>query len=303
MRGREGYGLKYMNSQTNDKHGSGQLFIVATPIGNLADITYRAVEILKSVHLIAAEDTRVSRRLCTHYGIDTPLIACHEHNEEQMVDQLLAHLRDGKDIALISDAGTPLINDPGYRLVSRMRKLAVNVSPVPGASSPIAALCASGLPSDRFIYEGFLARSGKTRRAQIDALARSSCTSIVLESPHRLLKTLEDLRKTCGDARLVCVAREITKLYETFIYGTLEEVFENIQLSVIKGEIVLLIGPDTATHTISDDDIRAAITLISSKNLSPSALARHLAKELNVSRSRVYALLLETHQAQDKDLA
>jgi len=257
---------------------------------------------LKSAHLIAAEDTRVSRRLCTHYGINTPLIACHEHNEEHMLEQLLEHLRDGKDIALISDAGTPLINDPGYRLVSRMRALGISVSPVPGASSPIAALCASGLPSDRFVYEGFLARSGKSRHTQMDALARSTCTSIVLESPHRLLKTLEDLRKTCGDTRLVCVAREITKLYETFIYGTLVEVIEKLQTSTIKGEIVLLIGPDTATHALSDDDIREAIVLASSKNMSPSALARHLAKELNVSRSRVYALLLETQQTQHVDV-
>jgi len=283
-----------MNSQTNDKHGSGQLFIVATPIGNLADITYRAVEVLKSAYLIAAEDTRVSHRLCAHYGIDTPLVACHEHNEEHILKQLLEHLHEGRDIALISDAGTPLINDPGYRLVSRMRALGIRVSPVPGASSPIAALSASGLPSDRFIYEGFLARSGKARHAQMNTLARSTCTSIVLESPHRLLKTLEDLRKTCGEARLVCVAREMTKLYETFIYGTLIEVIEKLQVSTVKGEIVLLIGPDSSTHILSDDDIREAIDLASDENMSPSALARHLAKELNISRSRVYNLLLET---------
>ncbi|MDQ6967023.1 MAG: 16S rRNA (cytidine(1402)-2'-O)-methyltransferase, partial [Mariprofundaceae bacterium] len=163
-----------MKTQPNDKHADGQLFIVATPIGNLSDITFRAVETLKSVDLIAAEDTRVSRRLCEHYGITTPLTACHEHNEEKMAAQLLDSIRQGRNIALISDAGTPLINDPGYRLVSRLREAGVRITPIPGACSPIAALCASGLPTDSFTYDGFLARSGKTRRKQIEAIAASS---------------------------------------------------------------------------------------------------------------------------------
>ncbi|MDQ6986656.1 MAG: 16S rRNA (cytidine(1402)-2'-O)-methyltransferase [Mariprofundaceae bacterium] len=293
----------HLDSQTNDMHGNGQLFIVATPIGNLADISYRAVETLKSVHLIAAEDTRVSRRLCTHYGIDTALISCHEHNEEKVTGQLLEHIRAGKDIALISDAGTPLINDPGYRLVSRLRTLGIKITPIPGASSPIAALCASGLPSDRFIYEGFLARSGKSRKTQIEAIARARCTSIVLESPHRLLKTLHDLRSACADTRLACVAREITKLHETFLYGTLAEVLASMQNSPLKGEIVLLIGPDTEIHTVSDATICQALAIAADENMPPSALAKHVARQLDVSRSRVYALLLEEQRASCRDVA
>jgi len=181
--------LRHMKTHTNDKHANGQLFIVATPIGNLADITYRAVETLKSADLIAAEDTRVSRRLCEYYGIATPLLACHEHNEEKMAAQLLEAILEGKNIALISDAGTPLINDPGYRLVSHLRASGIRVTPIPGACSPIAALCASGLPTDSFAYDGFLARSGKTRKTQIELIAASTCTRILLESPHRLLQT------------------------------------------------------------------------------------------------------------------
>ncbi len=291
----------HMDSQTNDKHGNGQLFIVATPIGNLADISYRAVETLKSAHLIAAEDTRVSRRLCTHYAINTPLIACHEHNEEKIAEQLLEHIRAGKDIALISDAGTPLINDPGYRLVSKLRAFGINVSPIPGASSPIAALCASGLPSDRFTYEGFLARSGKARKAQIESIASARCTSIILEPPRRLLKTLDDLQTACGETRLACVAREITKLHETFVYGPLAEVLETMRNSPLKGEIVLLVGPDTQVHSVTDDMICEALSMATDENLPPSALAKHVARQLDVSKSRVYALLLEKQQTHERN--
>jgi len=287
-----------METQPNDKHGNGQLFIVATPIGNLADITYRAVEILKSVDLIAAEDTRVSRRLCEHYGITTPLIACHEHNEEKKAVQFLEALRSGQNLALISDAGTPLINDPGYRLVSQLRNCGIRVTPIPGACSPIAALCASGLPTDSFTYDGFLARSGKTRRKQIEAIARSSCTRILLESPHRLLKTLDDLRQACGDDRQACMAREITKLHETFVCGSLAEVHDTMHQGNIRGEIVLLVGPETQKREVIDADIISAAARMSDKGLSPSALARSIAQQLEVSRSRVYALLLAADRQQ-----
>jgi len=288
------YRIKHMETQPNDKQGNGQLFIVATPIGNLADITYRAVEILKSVDLIAAEDTRMSRRLCEHYGISTPLLACHEHNEEAKVDHFIDAIRSGKDIALISDAGTPLINDPGYRLVSRLRECGIRVTPVPGACSPIAALCASGLPTDNFAYDGFLNRSGRTRRRQIEAIAGSSCTRILLESPHRLLKTLDELRLACGAARPACVAREITKLHETFICGSLAEVLDTMRQERIRGEIVLIIGAQTAKPPVTDVEITQALEQAREKELSPSALARAIAHQLDVPRSRVYDLLLQT---------
>lgn len=290
------YRFKRMETQPNEKCINGQLFIVATPIGNLADITYRAVEILKSVDLIAAEDTRVSRHLCDHYGITTPLLACHEHNEEAKAGYVLEVIRAGKDVALISDAGTPLINDPGYRLVNRLRSSGIRITPIPGACSPIAALCASGLPSDRFTYDGFLPRSGKARVEQIAAIATSGCTRILLESPHRLLKTLEDLRQACGDARQVCVAREITKLHETFVCGQLAEVEEVMRQGSIRGEIVLLVGPATKSREVSDIDIGRAIEGAREQGLSPSALARSVAQQLKVSRSRVYALLLDANR-------
>ena len=283
----------HMNSQPNDKRDRGQLFVVATPIGNLADITFRAVETLKSVDLIAAEDTRVSRRLLAHYGITTPLVSCHEHNEEKKIRHFLALLEDGDNIALISDAGTPLINDPGYRLVSHLRQQGIRISPIPGASSPIAALSAGGLPSDRFIYEGFLARSGKARKKQMEAIARADRTSIVLESPHRLMKTLDELTRVCGEERLACVAREITKLHESFVYGTLREVAERMQGSVIKGEIVLLIGPAEAAGEITDETICALADAWARDAISPSALAKKIAAELHIPRSRVYQLLLK----------
>lgn len=287
-----------METKPNDKQGNGQLFIVATPIGNLADITYRAVEILKSVDLIAAEDTRVSKRLCEHYGITTPLMACHEHNEEKKAVQFLEAIRSGQNIALISDAGTPLINDPGYRLVSKLRNHGICVTPIPGACSPIAALCASGLPTDSFTYDGFLTRSGKARKRQIESIARSSRTHILLESPHRLLKTLEDLLQACGDDRQACMAREITKLHETFVCGSLSEVLETMSQTNIRGEIVLLVGPETKKREISDADIIKAAKLAGAEDLSPSALAKSIAQQLEVSRSRVYTLLLEASRQQ-----
>lgn len=292
--------MRHMKTHTNDKHAGGQLFIVATPIGNLADITYRAVETLKSADLIAAEDTRVSRRLCEHYGITTPLLACHEHNEERMVAQLLDAILEGRNVALISDAGTPLINDPGYRLVSRLREAGVRVSPIPGACSPIAALCASGLPTDSFAYDGFLSRSGKARNHQIGIIAASTCTRILLESPHRLLQTLDDLIAACGDARKGCVAREITKLFETFVCGSLAEIRQAMCDGTIKGEIVLLVGPQTTRHEISDTDILDAIAAASADNLPPSALSRAIARQLDVPRSRVYGLLLEAGRNPDE---
>jgi 16S rRNA (cytidine1402-2'-O)-methyltransferase len=285
-----------METQPNEKHVNGQLFIVATPIGNLADITYRAVEILKSVDFIAAEDTRVSRRLCEHYGISTPLLACHEHNEEAKLGQFLEAIRMGKNIALISDAGTPLINDPGYRLVSRLRSDGIRVTPIPGACSPIVALCASGLPTDSFAYDGFLARSGKARARQIEAIARSACTRILLESPHRLLNTLDELRQACGDTRQACVAREMTKLHETFVCGSLAEVQETMSRGSIRGEIVLLLGPATAACEVSDADISDAIEQARGQELPPSALAKAIAQQLGVSRSRVYTLLLDANR-------
>ena len=179
-----------MDSQPNRNAVTGQLFVVATPIGNLADISYRAVETLKQVDAIAAEDTRNSARLLAHYGIDTPMFACHEHNEAEMAEQLLARLKQGQDIALISYAGFCLKKNPGFRIVRLLRAAGVRVTPIPGACSPIVALSAAGLPTDRFTFLGFLPRSGAKREDALRQIAHAAHTQVLLESPHRLLDTL-----------------------------------------------------------------------------------------------------------------
>jgi len=282
-----------MDSQPNDKQASGQLFVVATPIGNLADITYRAVETLKSVDLIAAEDTRTSRRLCERYAISTPMLACHEHNETAVSHKLLERLQSGKNIALISDAGTPLISDPGFKLVRELHRHGIRITPVPGPCSPIAALSACGLPTDQFVFSGFLPRSGKSRRQRLDEIASGDITHILLESPKRLLNTLDDLVKYCGPERQVCVAREITKLHETFVRGTLDEVKSSMSETPARGEIVIIIGSDEHKTVVSDAEIILLLKHADMEALSPSSRAKQTAKMLHVSRSRVYTLLMQ----------
>jgi 16S rRNA (cytidine1402-2'-O)-methyltransferase len=280
--------------ETEDKHlkEEGQLFIVATPIGNLGDMTYRAVTTLQEVDLIAAEDTRVSSKLLSHYAISTPMLACHEHNEASVAKKIIEHLRAGRSVALISDAGTPLINDPGYRLVREVRKAGFSVTPVPGVSSPIAALSASGLPTDRFAYIGFLPRSGRARNELISELEVAAHTHVLLESPRRLVKTLGDLCSSNMSDREACVARELTKLHETFVCGTLAEVALYFQEHAPRGEIVLLIGP-AAEREVTDDELIKALSASKMVSLPPSKRAGSVARECNVPKSRVYSLLLE----------
>ena len=280
--------------ETEDKHlkEEGQLFIVATPIGNLGDMTYRAVTTLQEVDLIAAEDTRVSSKLLSHYAISTPMVACHEHNEGPAAIKIIEHLRAGRSVALISDAGTPLINDPGYRLVREVRKAGFSVTPVPGVSSPIAALSASGLPTDRFAYIGFLPRSGRARSELISELEVAAHTHVLLESPRRLVKTLEDLCSSNMSDREACVARELTKLHETFVSGTLAEVTLHFQKHAPRGEIVLLIGP-AAEREVTDDELIKALSASKMAALPPSKRAGSVAKACSVPKSRVYSLLLE----------
>ncbi|MDT8375745.1 MAG: 16S rRNA (cytidine(1402)-2'-O)-methyltransferase [Mariprofundaceae bacterium] len=281
-----------MKTEDNHLKEEGQLFIVATPIGNLGDMTYRAVSILQDVDLIAAEDTRVSSKLLSHYAISTPMLACHEHNEASAAKKIIAHLRAGSSVALISDAGTPLINDPGYRLVREVRKAGFIVTPVPGASSPIAALSASGLPTDQFTYAGFLPRSGRARSEFLSELEAATHTYLLLESPRRLVKTLEDLCSGNMSEREICVARELTKLHETFICGTLTEVTRYFQEHAPRGEIVLMIGP-AAGREATDDELIRALSASEVAALPPSKRAGSVAKQFSVPKSRVYSLLLD----------
>jgi 16S rRNA (cytidine1402-2'-O)-methyltransferase len=222
---------------------AGVLYVVATPIGNLEDVTLRALRVLKEVTLIAAEDTRRTRQLLAHYGISGKLTSFHDHNEAETAPRLLTRLEAGDDIALVSDAGTPLISDPGFSLVRAARERGLRVVPIPGPSAAVTALCASGLPSDRFLFVGFPPRSGPKRRAWLGGLAGEMGTLILYEAGPRAGSTLRDLGAVLGQGRRGVLARELTKRFETFLCGTLQELGERVELDAMQqqGEIVLLV--------------------------------------------------------------
>ena len=221
-----------------DKHG--KVYLVSTPIGNLKDITFRAVETLKRVPLIAAEYTRHSKVLLSHYNISTPLISYFEHNKFSRIPKLMDHLKGGNDLAVITDAGTPGISDPAYRLVREAITLSINIESIPGPSAFLAGLSSSGLPTDRFIFEGFLPPK-KGRKKRILSVENEEATLIYYESPSRLLRTLKQLKETLGD-RPAVVARELTKLYEEIKRGTLSELYSYFDKKKPKGECVILVG-------------------------------------------------------------
>lgn len=228
------------------------LYIVATPIGNLQDITLRAIEILKTVDLIAAEDTRHSRPLLNHFGIGTRLVSYREHNEAASTQGLITFLQAGQSVALISDAGTPLISDPGYRLVKTARDVGIQVVPIPGVSAIVAALCASGMATDRFSFQGFLPAKRVGRQRHLQALLIETQTLVFYEAPHRINETLEDVASIFGDARPVTLARELTKRFEQIWHGTASAAIAHLQAGDIpaRGEFVLLVAgadPDQAS--------------------------------------------------------
>lgn len=222
----------------------GTLHVVATPIGHRDDISARAIETLRKVAVIAAEDTRHTRPLLQHLGIDTPLVALHDHNERTAVDALVERLRQGDHVALVSDAGTPLISDPGFRLVRAVRAAGLKASPVPGPSAVVAALSVAGLPSDRFIFEGFLPAKGGARRSRLTELAGESRTLIFYESSHRIVECLEDMREVFGADREAVMARELTKLFETVLGAPLGELVERVTAdpNQQKGEFVVMVA-------------------------------------------------------------
>lgn len=232
----------------------GTLYVVATPIGNLKDMSPRAIETLKSVDCVACEDTRHSAPLLQHFMIGTKTIALHEHNERERVVKLLERLSQGKSIALISDAGTPLINDPGYFLVSEARKAGIRVVPIPGPSAVIAALSVSGLPTDKFCYEGFLPAKSKNRLRQLESLRYETRTIIFYEAPHRILESLQDMLQIFESEREVVIARELTKIYETIYSTTLVELVEWIKNdeNQQRGEIVLMVKGAGTIKTEAD---------------------------------------------------
>lgn len=249
------------NGQTLTQTGT--LYIVATPIGNLEDITQRALNTLSQVDLIAAEDTRHSGLLLSHYGIKKPFFALHDHNEQQRARVLVEKLQQGLNIALISDAGTPLISDPGFHLVRDCRNAGIRVSPIPGACAAITALCSSGIASDRFCFEGFLPAKSKARCDKLTELETESRTLIFYESTHRILDTLADMQKVWGNERYVVLARELTKTWETIVGEPLEQLIAWLKEDShrIKGEIVLIVE---GKSSVEQEEISAqAIKLLS----------------------------------------
>jgi len=269
---------------------AGVLYVVATPIGNLADISQRALEVLGRVDLIAAEDTRHSAGLLAHYGLHTPLMACHEHNEDKVVARLLEHLAAGKDLALISDAGTPLIHDPGYPLVSAARARGFRVVPIPGPNAAICALSAAGLASDRFLFVGFPPRAKARRQDWCAALASERGTLILYEVGNRMLLTLDDLAASLGGGRRAVLARELTKHFETFIEGSLETLMTRLRedRDQQRGEFVLLIEGHRDGQGVEAEGER--VLRILAREL-PLKQAATLAAEISSDRrNRLYAL-------------
>jgi 16S rRNA (cytidine1402-2'-O)-methyltransferase len=268
----------------------GNLYLVSTPIGNLEDLTFRAVRILKDVTLIAAEDTRTSRVLLDHYQINTPLTPYHDHNKEKKTSQLLKHLTHN-NLALISDAGTPAINDPGYVLVVAALRNGHQVIPVPGPSAPVAALSASGLPTDRFIYLGYLPRKSAGRTGLLERIKELPWTVVCLETPHRLLDSLKDCQIALGD-REITIAREITKLHEEFIRGPISSAIEYFQKHKPKGEITLVIAGNDPDKIWPESQLLATLkSELENGQLSPSQLAKDLAARSGWSRGKIYDLI------------
>ena len=219
------------------------LYLIATPIGNLEDVTLRALRLLREVTLIAAEDTRHTAKLLRHYGIQTPTTSFHEHNEKKKGPQLIARLKQGDTLALVTDAGTPGLSDPGYYLVKRAIEAGIDVVPIPGPSALTAALSSSGLPTDRFAFEGFLPVKSGRRQRRLEELSRETRTVVLFESPHRIAKLLSELEERMA-GRQVVIARELTKIHEEFLRGTVREVAEKIGRRKARGEYVVLIAPE-----------------------------------------------------------
>ncbi len=278
---------------------TGTLYVVATPLGNLEDMTYRAVRVLKEVAVIAAEDTRHSRALLTHFGIATPLSSYHDHVERARAPKLVARLLRGEDVALISDAGTPAIADPGYRLVRAAIEAGVRVVPVPGPSAIIASLCAAGVPTDRFMFEGFVPARATARRAFYAALAREPRTVVCYEAGRRLAESLADLAAV-APARDVVVARELTKLYEDFVRGTAAELAARAADLVPRGEVTMCIAPERAPAPAMDEaTLRTEIARRRADGLHLKEIAKALAVESGWPAREIYRLGLAVADADE----
>ncbi|MEX0267853.1 16S rRNA (cytidine(1402)-2'-O)-methyltransferase [Leptolyngbyaceae cyanobacterium UHCC 1019] len=270
----------------------GTLYIVGTPIGNLEDMTFRAVRILQAVDAIAAEDTRHTGKLLHHFQITTPQISYHEHNRMTRTGELVERLQQGQAIALVSDAGMPGISDPGYELVKACADVRIPVVPIPGCSAVVAALIASGLPSDRFVFEGFLPAKTKDRRAHLEQLTSESRTLVFYEAPHRLRQTLQDLRMLGGD-RPIVLARELTKLHEEFWRGTIADAIKHYRDREPMGEFTLVLaGAELNPLILSDDALKAELQVLINQGISRSEASRQLAQQTALPRRQIYQLAL-----------
>lgn len=268
------------------------LYVVATPIGNLGDVTIRALETLAAVDVIACEDTRTSRTFLQRYGIKTKTVSYHDHNQSESGAKLISSLKQGMSIALISDAGTPLISDPGERLVAQAKAAGVRTIPIPGASAILAALSAAGLPSERFFFEGFLPAKSAQRRARLASLGSFDSTSVFYEAPHRLSETLADMAEIFGPARRGAMCRELTKTFEEIVTMPLGELSARYpDHAIVKGEIVLVIEPPHALETdIADVD---AILKSLSKEMSASKAAAEASRLTGITKTELYQRLLD----------
>jgi len=282
---------------------AGVLYVVATPIGNMGDISARAREILAAVSVVAAEDTRHSSQLLRGLGLERPLLSLHEHNERARAAELVARLRAGESVALVSDAGTPLISDPGYQLLRAALAAGITVSPIPGPCAAIAALSAAGLPSERFCFEGFLPARAGARRKRLSELAGEPRTLVIYEAPHRIAASLADIAAACGGTRRACIARELTKKFESFYRGSLDELAARAKNDedLRRGEAVIIVeGADAMP--VGRGRLDETLTVLM-RFLPPSAAAEAAAELSGVRKNVAYARALELKQAKRADSA
>ncbi|HEY3104746.1 MAG TPA: 16S rRNA (cytidine(1402)-2'-O)-methyltransferase [Pyrinomonadaceae bacterium] len=285
---------------------AGELFIVTTPIGNLEDITQRALRVLREVDVIACEDTRHTQKLLNHFGISTKAISYHEHNERERAAELCQSIESGKNVALVSDAGTPLISDPGFRILNAAIERGISVVPVPGPTALTTALAASGLPTDQFLFAGFLPSRASARRTKLEGLAANPATLIFYEAPHRIVATLKDARDVLGTRHAV-VARELTKLHEEFARGTLAELVEHFSgKPSIRGEIVLMIsgrggGPAPAEATTPpEQQLRDRVDQLERDGLDSKVALKQAARELGIKRADAYRMMVAQKNRRSK---
>lgn len=283
-----------MTSSASTPPQKGSLYVVATPIGNLEDMSFRAVRILQTVAAIAAEDTRHTGKLLHHFQIKTPQISYHQHNTQTRTPELIERLQLGQDLALVSDAGMPGISDPGVELVQACVEAGIEVIPIPGANAAIAALVASGLPCDRFCFEGFLPAKGKARQQRLQDIATESRTVVLYEAPHRIRQTLQDLAEQVGDDRPIVLARELTKRFEEFWRGSVQAAITHYQSQEPKGEFTVVLAGEVVTNTLPTDlELRTELQELLAQGWSKSRASRQLAEKHAMSRRQIYQLTLD----------